>query len=99
MVASVVKCVLSPFEVNMNTGDPQGLKLYLQAKSQIDKEYDQIYISFLNVKDVVDHFLTLANKYCQRHLIFMLETSAGPKNIFSQVENIQIADRHYQVHE
>ena len=47
MVASVVKCVLSPFEVNMNTGDPQGIKLNLQAK-KLDRQgiWPDIYFIF-----------------------------------------------------
>ena len=32
-----VNFVLSKFEVNVNHGDPQGLKLYLQAKKDIEK--------------------------------------------------------------
>ena len=40
-----VNYVLIPFEGNINPGDPTGLKLYLQATKDIDKEIDKLYIS------------------------------------------------------
>ena len=45
------------------TGDPQELKIYLQAMKEIDKEDDKLDISFSNDKDIIDIFLILANKY------------------------------------
>ena len=38
MVNPVVKYVLSPFEGNMNPGDPHGIKIYLQATNEIYKK-------------------------------------------------------------
>ena len=32
------------------------------------------------------------------YLSFMVETSAGPNIVFRQVQQIQIADMHYQAH-
>ena len=40
-----VNYVLSPFKGNTNPGDPQGLKLYVQATKEIDKESDMLDIS------------------------------------------------------
>ena len=44
-LASPVKYVIRPFEGNINTGDTQRIKLYIQAKREIDKEYDKLDIS------------------------------------------------------
>ena len=92
MVAPVVKYVLSPFEGNINPGDKTGLKRYLQANVYIDKENDKIYITVSNSKDIIDHFLSVANKYVWGCLAFMVETTNGPKNIFRVVEYIQLVD-------
>ena len=35
---------ISPFEGNLNHGYPMGLKLYLQATKDIDKETDKLDI-------------------------------------------------------
>ena len=40
-----VKYMLIPFEGNINTVEPQGLKLYLQAEKEIYKEADKLDIS------------------------------------------------------
>ena len=39
-----VNYLLSAFEGNINHGDPTGIKLYLQATKDIDKETDKLYI-------------------------------------------------------
>ena len=52
--------VLIPFEGKINPGDPMGIKLYIQATNEIDKETDKIDISVSNTKDVVDNSLCLA---------------------------------------
>ena len=44
MTAQAVNYVLSPIERDTNTGDPQGTKLYLQAKKEIEKEADKLDI-------------------------------------------------------
>ena len=51
-----VNHMIIPFEGNINPGDPTGLKLYLQATKDIDKETDSLYISVSNYKDIVDQF-------------------------------------------
>ena len=56
--------VLITFEGNINPGDLMGTKLYLQATKEIDKDTYKLDISISNVKDIVDQFLVLANKYC-----------------------------------
>ena len=38
ITAPVVKYVFNPYEWNINPGDPQGIKLYLQATKEIEKE-------------------------------------------------------------
>ena len=87
--------VLIPFKGNINPGDPQGIKLYLQATKDIDKEADELDISVSNAKDIIDHFISIANKYVWGRLKFMVYTSAGANNMFRQVEQIQIADMHH----
>ena len=72
MADPVVNCVLNPSKGNMNPGDPQGLNLYLQATKEIDKEYDKLDISVSNAKDIIDNFLSLANKYDWGCLAFMV---------------------------
>ena len=85
MDAPVVNYVISPFEDNINPGDPKGLKLYLQETKDIDKEADKWDISVSNAKDIIDHFLSIANKYGWGRLELMVQTGAVPKNIFRQV--------------
>ena len=85
MDAPVVNYVISPFEDNINPGDPKGLKLYLQETKDIDKEADKLDISVSNAKDIIDHFLSIANKYGWGRLELMVQTGAVPKNIFRQV--------------
>ena len=58
-----VNYVLSPFKSNINLGYPRGIKLYLQAKNAIDKESDTLDILVSNSKDIIDNFLSIANKY------------------------------------
>ena len=58
----VVNYVLSPFEVNMNHGDLQGVKLYPKAKKEMDKESDKLDVSVSNAEDIIDRFISLANK-------------------------------------
>ena len=38
---TAVNYVLILFEGNINTVDQQGIKLYLQATKEVDKEYDK----------------------------------------------------------
>ena len=42
--------VLIPSEGNINPGYPTGIKLYLQATKEIDKETDKLDISFYITK-------------------------------------------------
>ena len=51
-----------------------------------------------NSKNIKDHFLSQDKSYDWGRLAFMLDTSAGPKNIFRQVKRNHIADIHYQYH-
>ena len=69
--------VLAPFEGNINPGDPRGTKLYLRSTTDLDKESDMLYISVSNAKDIIDHFLSISNKYVWVRLVFMVDTSAG----------------------
>ena len=43
-MAAPINYVLRQFEGNINTGDPTGIKLYLQATNQIYKEADKLDI-------------------------------------------------------
>ena len=89
-----INYVLSPFEGNINTGDQTGLKLCLRATKEIEKKYDKLYISVSNAKYIIDHFLSLANKYGWERIAFMVNTGAGANTIFSVVDQIQLADTH-----
>ena len=99
MYFPIVNYVISPFEGNINPGDPQELKLYIQATQEIDNEADKLDISVSNAKGVIDQFLIISNKYGWVRLAFMVETGEGPNKLFRQVEQIHIADIHYQDHE
>ena len=77
--------MLSPFEGSINTGDPAGIKIHLQENKEINKESDKLDISALNSKDIMDHFLSLANKCGWVRLAFMVQTGAGSKNNFRVV--------------
>ena len=96
MVDLVVNYVLSPFEWNIKPVNPQAIIIYLKATKEIDKEADKIYISVSNSKDIIDHFIIIANKYGWGRLAFMVETDAGAKNIFRHIEQIQISDMNHQ---
>ena len=95
-MADMINYVLSPFEEKINPGDPTGLKLYLQATKEIDKEADKLDISVSNAKDIIDDFLSLDNKYGIVRFAFIVQTGSGAKNIFRQVEQIQFADIQHQ---
>ena len=43
--ATAVNYVLIPFEGNINPGNQQGIKIYFQAKKEIDREDEKLYIS------------------------------------------------------
>ena len=98
MAEPVMNYVLIPFKGNINTGDPQGIKLYFQATTQIDKESDKLDISVSNAKDIIDHFISLTKKYGWGSLECMAETGAGANNIFRRVEYILVLDMHHQAH-
>ena len=98
MDGPVVNYVISPFERNINYGDSQGLKFYLQSTKEIDQEENRLDISVSNCKDIIDHFISLANKYGWGRLLFMGGTGVGANNIFRQVYQIQISDIHHQAH-
>ena len=58
IMATAVKYVLIPFEVNINLGDLQGIKLYLWSTKNIEKEAAKLDISVLNAKYFVEHLLS-----------------------------------------
>ena len=57
-MATAVKYVLIPFEVNINLGDLQGIKLYLWSTKNIEKEAAKLDISVLHAKYFVEHLLS-----------------------------------------
>ena len=73
-------------------------QIYLQENNKIDKGFDRLNILVSNSKNIKDHFLSQDKSYDWGRLAFMLDTSAGPKNIFRQVKRNHIADIHYQYH-
>ena len=73
-----INSVLRPFKGNINPVDPTGFKLYLE----IYRKADKLNTSVSNAKDIIDHLLSLANKYGCGRLEFMVETGAGANNIF-----------------
>ena len=84
--------MLCTFEGNINLGYPTGIKLYLQATKEIDKETDKLDISVKNDKCILYQFIILANKYGWGSLIFMVGTDTCANNIFRLVEQIQLAE-------
>ena len=90
--------MILPFEGNINPVYPQGIRIYLQATKEIDKGYDKLDISVSNSKDIIDHFISLANKYGLWYLVLMVDNCVGAKNILWQVDNIKISDIHHQSH-
>ena len=51
----VVNYVISPFEENIDTGDPHGITLYIETTKEKDTEADKLDISVPNSKDIIDH--------------------------------------------
>ena len=88
--------VLRPFEGKIHPGYPTGLKLYLQATKGIYKEAHKLDIPVSNSKDIIDHFLSLANKHGWGRLAFVVNTGTGTKNICRAVYQIHIEDIHIQ---
>ena len=84
-MADPVNYVLSPFKGNINTVDPQGIKLYFQPTKEKYKEAYKLDISVSNFKYILNYFFSLANKYCWGRFAFMVDTSSGAKNVFGQV--------------
>ena len=74
-----------PFEGNINSGYPTGLKLNLQETREIYKETYKLDISVSNAKDIIDHFFSLDKKYGWRRLEFMVGTGTSANNTFRQV--------------
>ena len=73
-------------------------QIYLQENNKIEKGFDRLIILVSNSKNIKDHFLSQDKSYDWGRLAFMLDTSAGPKNIFRRVKRNHIADIHYQYH-
>ena len=98
MEAPVGKYFIIPSKGNITPGDPQGLKLYIQATKEIYKEADKTDISVSNVEDIIDHFISLVKKYGWESLAFMVKNGVVAKNIFRQVDQLQIVDMHHPSH-
>ena len=97
-VVNLFNYVIIPFEGNIHPGDPQGIKIYRQETKEIEKEAERLDVSVSNDKDIIDHFLSIANKYGWGFLAFMVDTSTDAKTIFRQVDQIQISEMHHQSH-
>ena len=89
---------LSHLKGNINPWDPTGIKIYIQEKKLIDKETDKLDISVSNSKEIIDHFLVLANNYGWGRLAFIIGTDTCPKTIYRVVVQIQFADIQKQAH-
>ena len=97
-MADPVNYVIMKFKGYINPGYPQGLKLYLLATKEIEKEFDKLNISVSITKEIIDHFLILANKYGRLCLAFIVDTGADANNIFREVDMIQIAYINHKSH-
>ena len=73
---------LIPFEGNINSGDTQGIKPYLQETEDIKQETEKPMLPFQTPKTLFDHFIGLANKYGWGALAFMVNTTEVKKNSF-----------------
>ena len=62
-MTAALNYVLGHFEVSINTGDSQGLTIYLQDTREIEKEAESLDIPDSKYKDIIDLFLSLSNKY------------------------------------
>ena len=83
---AAVNDVLRLFYWIINPGDSTGIKNYLQATKERDKETDKLDISVSNSKDIVNHFLILALKNVLGRLKFMVGSDTGTEKIFRVVE-------------
>ena len=54
-----VNYVLIPFRGKINTGDPQGLNIYLKLTRELKKETEKLNIEFSKSKDIVEHLILL----------------------------------------
>ena len=82
---AAVNYVLRPSKGNINPRNSQGLKIYLQEIRYTEKYTDKLDIAVSNPRDIVEHLLRLAIKYCWGRIAFMVQTSTVNKNIFHQV--------------
>ena len=62
------------------SGILKNLKLYTQGENDTEKESDNIEVSVSNARDVVDHFIGIANKCGWALSVFRLVTAHGNKN-------------------
>ena len=81
-VAPGMKYLLRLFDGNINTGNPQFIKINLQETKEIDKESEKLYIPVSNAKDIIDHFRIIFDNYGWGSLAFMVETGACANYIF-----------------
>ena len=89
---------ITSFEGKINHVYPTGLKIYLQITKEIGKETNKIDISVSNAKNIVDNFISLANKYDWGRLVFMVNTGTGANNTFRVVEHIILEYIQNQAH-
>ena len=94
-MAYPINYVLIPFEGNINTVDTKGVNIYLRATKEIYMEAERLDISVSNAKYIIDHFISIANKYGWGRLSFMVKNSANANIIFREVYQIQLAGIHH----
>ena len=92
-----VNYVVSPLKMNINHGHSKGLKIYLQATKEIDKQTDKLDISVSNSKGITYDFISPGNKYVWGRFAFMLNTCTGAK-YFRVLEQIMLEDIQNQAH-
>ena len=95
--AAMTTFALCQFEQDINPGDSTGLKLYLQATKEIEKEEDCLEVSVSNAKDVLDYFTALASRFGWARLTNRIAVDGDEtKSIFKQVESLSVEDLKYQ---
>ena len=92
----VVNYLLRPFKGKINIGYSKGINPYIKSTKKIDKGANKLDTSVSNDKQIITHFLSQCKNLAKKCLVFMVETGAGPKKIFMQVDTIQIEYIHHQ---
>ena len=85
-MAATTSYVTNPYLENINPGDSNGSKLYMEATEPLDKDH-KIEIKVDNANKFLDQVHSDANKFGWGPLVFRVQTGSNPGSFESLLEN------------